>query len=330
MEITDIRLKLIRDASDRLKAVCTITFDGEFVVRDVKVVEGTSGLFVAMPSRKLSVACHQCRHKNHLRARFCNECGAKLTVQDTPPDPDGRTRLHRDVAHPITTAFREAMQQHVIEAYRSEAERPQEPDYDPAEVDEASGEAERSQESDYKRDEADEVSGEDERSQESDYKRDEADEVSGEEERSQEPDYKPDEIDEVSGEVDEYSALISDLKGGPTESKDQRERRDGSGGGERRRGRGSRGRRRGPGPSERRPEEPETAVSEADPDAISPSEDTGVTGDEPCEEEPVPMDKPVPVDEPVADAVALDEVEAKPAPSEDSSDDTAAFGVGLV
>lgn len=123
MEITDIRLKLINDSGDRLKAVCTITFDDQFVVRDVKVVEGTSGLFVAMPSRKLSVACNRCGHKNHLRSKYCNECGAKLSVHGIPPDADGRARMHRDIAHPITAAFRDAVQKQVIEAYHIEYER---------------------------------------------------------------------------------------------------------------------------------------------------------------------------------------------------------------
>lgn len=120
MEITDVHVKLIRNSSDRLKAVCTITFDGEFVVRDVKVVEGTNGMFVAMPSRKLSIHCKSCNHKNHLRSKFCNECGAKVDSKPQQPDNDGRTRLHRDIAHPITPAFRERVQEHVIKAYEAE------------------------------------------------------------------------------------------------------------------------------------------------------------------------------------------------------------------
>src|SRR3990172_7927323 len=122
MEITDVRVKLIEDANDRLKAVCSVTFDGEFVVRDVKVVEGAHGLFVAMPSRKLSVHCPQCRHKNHLRARFCNECGTKLPVSRPSTDANGRVRLHRDIAHPINPSFRERVQARVIQSYESEVE----------------------------------------------------------------------------------------------------------------------------------------------------------------------------------------------------------------
>lgn len=123
MEISDVHVKIIRNTTDRLKAVCTITFENEFVVRDVKVVEGTNGMFVAMPSRKLSVHCKTCSYKNHLRAKYCNECGTNLDHKPMPSDTDGRTRLHRDIAHPITPAFRELVQERVINAYEEEYEK---------------------------------------------------------------------------------------------------------------------------------------------------------------------------------------------------------------
>ncbi len=132
MEISDIRVRLVNDENDRLKAVCSITLDGEFVVRDVKVVEGTHGLFVAMPSRKLSAPCPKCRTQNHLRAGYCNECGGKLPPTRIPADADGREKAHRDIAHPITAAFRQLMQGRVLEAYR--AERPQDDDTDDADT----------------------------------------------------------------------------------------------------------------------------------------------------------------------------------------------------
>lgn len=136
MEISDVRVKLIEDANDRLRAVCSVTFDGEFVVRDVKVVDGTNGLFVAMPSRKLSVHCPACRHKNHLRARFCNECGAKLPATKASADSNGRVRLHRDIAHPINPTFRETVQHKVIESYKAEVEASRLPGYKPVGVEE--------------------------------------------------------------------------------------------------------------------------------------------------------------------------------------------------
>lgn len=126
MEITEVRVKLITSVSDRLKAVCTVTFDEQFVVRDVKVVDGTNGLFVAMPSRKLSTHCAKCNHKNTIRSQFCNDCGAKLPPADPPEEENGRSRFHRDIAHPITTPFREVLQARVLEAYELECGAPPE------------------------------------------------------------------------------------------------------------------------------------------------------------------------------------------------------------
>ena len=78
MDITEVRVKLVANKDDRLKAFCSITIDKEFVVRDIKVIEGVNGYFVAMPSRKMSDHCEKCGGKNHLRAKFCNNCGEKL------------------------------------------------------------------------------------------------------------------------------------------------------------------------------------------------------------------------------------------------------------
>lgn len=122
MEITEVRVRLLADASDRLKAVCTITLDEQFVIRDMKIVEGTHGLFVAMPSRKLSAGCPRCRCQNHLRAKHCNECGTKLPPTPIPTDDNGREKAHRDVAHPITAAVREMLQDKVLKAYAAERE----------------------------------------------------------------------------------------------------------------------------------------------------------------------------------------------------------------
>ncbi len=52
MNITDVRIRKINDES-KMKAVVSITFDDEFVVHDIKIIEGQNGLFIAMPSRKM-------------------------------------------------------------------------------------------------------------------------------------------------------------------------------------------------------------------------------------------------------------------------------------
>jgi len=84
MNITDIRIRKINHEG-KMKAVVSITFDDSFVVHDVKVVEGTNGLFVAMPSKKT---------------------------------PDGE---YRDIAHPISTDAREVIQSAVLKAYEEAA-----------------------------------------------------------------------------------------------------------------------------------------------------------------------------------------------------------------
>lgn len=131
MEVTEVKVKLVEIKSERLKAFCTVTFDNEFVVRDVKVIEGNAGPFVAMPSRKIARKCPKCRAKNHLRARFCNECGRKLPPVRIPKDEAGRTKLHADIAHPINTECREKIQKAVLEAYQQEQEKAKMPGYAP-------------------------------------------------------------------------------------------------------------------------------------------------------------------------------------------------------
>lgn len=129
MEITEVRIKLMEEPGERLKAFCSITFDNCFVVRDLKIIEGTNGPFVAMPSRKLTSHCPRCRSKNHLRAQHCNQCGASLPSDRMPHDQDGRAKLYADIAHPINSACRELIQQHVIEEFQTEIERAKDPAY---------------------------------------------------------------------------------------------------------------------------------------------------------------------------------------------------------
>lgn len=134
MDITETRVKLVNDASDRLKAYCSITIDGCFVVRDLKVIDGSNGLFVAMPSRKLATRCNNCGCKNHLRARFCNECGTKAG-EARSSQSNSRTKLHADVAHPINAECRQFIQERVIEEFQIEADRSKDPDYVATEYD---------------------------------------------------------------------------------------------------------------------------------------------------------------------------------------------------
>ena len=132
MEITEVRIKLMEEPGERLKAFCSITFDDSFVVRDLKIIEGASGPFVAMPSRKLTAHCSHCRCKNHLRAAFCNQCGERLRENQAIRDEEGRAKLYADIAHPINSVCREMIQGRVIEAFTEERGRAAEPGYVPS------------------------------------------------------------------------------------------------------------------------------------------------------------------------------------------------------
>lgn len=129
MVITEVRIKLVEENNERLQAFCSVTFDNAFVVRDLKIIEGTKGYFVAMPSRKLTDRCVGCGCKNHLRARFCNSCGHKLDENRAFRDADGRAKLHADIAHPINSACRELVQTAVIKSYQDEREKAKMPGY---------------------------------------------------------------------------------------------------------------------------------------------------------------------------------------------------------
>lgn len=80
MEITDVRVRKI-STEGKMKAIVSVTFDNEFVVHDIKVIEGQNGLFIAMPSRKT---------------------------------PDGE---FKDIAHPINTQTREKIQNSILDEY---------------------------------------------------------------------------------------------------------------------------------------------------------------------------------------------------------------------
>lgn len=119
MEITEVKIRR-RDMGDgKLKAYASITIDNAFVVRDLKIIEGKNGLFVAMPSVKLSVFCPQCKKKNQVGSKFCNQCGASLEGVGAPVGQNGVPQTHRDIAHPITTESRDYIQGKVMGAYDS-------------------------------------------------------------------------------------------------------------------------------------------------------------------------------------------------------------------
>ena len=85
MQITDVRIRKV-EKEGKMKAVVSITIDEEFVVHDIKIIEGEIGLFIAMPSRKAA---------------------------------DGE---YRDIAHPINSSTREKIQELILEKYQETLE----------------------------------------------------------------------------------------------------------------------------------------------------------------------------------------------------------------
>ncbi len=135
MNLTEVRVKLLPRQSDKLRGFASITIDDCLVVRDIKIIEGGKGLFVAMPSRKLCDRCPSCAAKNHLRARYCNECGTRLAEGRSEIDERGRPRLYADISHPINQGSRDLVQKSVLVAFQDELERSQKSGYKAVEFD---------------------------------------------------------------------------------------------------------------------------------------------------------------------------------------------------
>lgn len=114
MEITEVRISRRTQNDQKLKGYAAVTFDDVFVVRDLKIIEGKKGLFVAMPSQKIYETCNQCGKKNAVLSRFCNECGHKISQKN-----GHRRELHRDIAHPVNSDMRAYLQKVILDAYQA-------------------------------------------------------------------------------------------------------------------------------------------------------------------------------------------------------------------
>ncbi|MFP4472860.1 MAG: SpoVG family protein [Candidatus Omnitrophota bacterium] len=117
MEITEIRIFPKEGQDKKLRAYATVTFDHEFVVRNIKIIQGTSGMFVAMPSRKMKFSCPRCRFKNEVGSKFCNQCGGTITAATEEGEARDAKADHRDIAHPITQKFRHYLQSEIFQAF---------------------------------------------------------------------------------------------------------------------------------------------------------------------------------------------------------------------
>jgi len=127
MDVTEVKVKLMPPRKDRLLAFCSITLDHEFIVRDLKIINGKNGVFVAMPSRKVTASCPQCRFLNNVLAKFCNECGATLDPQKVVVRENGQAKLYVDIAFPINNDCLKRITDKVIAAYHQEIGRGEPP-----------------------------------------------------------------------------------------------------------------------------------------------------------------------------------------------------------
>ncbi|MDD5584693.1 MAG: septation protein SpoVG family protein [Candidatus Omnitrophica bacterium] len=125
MEITEVRISLRDNEGKRLKAYATVTFDNSFAVRNIKVVEGNSGLFVAMPAKKMKQFCPRCGKKVDVGSHYCNHCGVQLPPAPREANPGtiaNKQATHQDLAHPINQQFRDYLQSKVLDSYYREKE----------------------------------------------------------------------------------------------------------------------------------------------------------------------------------------------------------------
>ena len=117
MEITEVRIKLMEEAGERLQAFCSITFDDSFVIRDLKIIDGSNGPFVAMPSRKLTAHCPQLRLQEPSSRRALQSV---RRAAGRRPRGEGRRRPRQALCrHRPSDQFgcREMIQQRVIREY---------------------------------------------------------------------------------------------------------------------------------------------------------------------------------------------------------------------
>lgn len=105
----------VKSANSRLLAYVTLTFQGPlgtFVLRDVKVIWGNHGVFVAMPSRKMQSRCHGCRGSNDVLAHYCNWCGVPVSAVVAD-------RVYADTFYPIDRPSRDRLDRVVMKSYEA-------------------------------------------------------------------------------------------------------------------------------------------------------------------------------------------------------------------
>lgn len=122
MKITDVRMKLMPDQRDKIKAWTSVEIDKQLAIRDIKVIDAGEGLFISMPCRKTTDRCPTCQGKNQNTARFCNWCGTKLAENRVRNRADGRPDLWHDIAFPTCPELRSLMEDTVLDEYERQAD----------------------------------------------------------------------------------------------------------------------------------------------------------------------------------------------------------------
>ena len=131
MEFSDIKVQLLAEPRDSLRAYVNLTIDECLVLRDIKVIEGSKGLFVAMPSQEITRSCERCRGTNPVRARFCSHCAQPPSDYPRQMLNGRRPRPYTDVVHPINRTGRELFESTILTAYQREREQSLAPGYVP-------------------------------------------------------------------------------------------------------------------------------------------------------------------------------------------------------
>ena len=136
MSITEVRIRLSDADPSRTKfrAYCSIVIDGCFTIHSIRILEGYNGPFVCMPSKKRTENCPHCRAKNHMSARYCNNCGKMLRSPEQDHVSYDVNDLYTEVAHPITQECRTVVDRAVLDAYKRALEEANQPEPEAADI----------------------------------------------------------------------------------------------------------------------------------------------------------------------------------------------------